>query len=127
MVHIRNRKLASDLYDKGWRDCRYEFGRRALMTQEKPKMGMFPVHPGEFIRIEILEELDLSIVKAAKFLGVRGATVSDLVNEKASLSPEMAMRIELAFGIKAGLLLRMQALYESMTILARADELNVRR
>jgi addiction module HigA family antidote len=97
------------------------------MTQEKLKMGMPPVHPGEFIRTEILDELNLSIAKAAKVLGVRSATLSDLVNEKASLSPEMAMRIELAFGIKADLLLRMQALYDSMTIRARAGELNVRR
>lgn len=97
------------------------------MTKEKLKMGMPPVHPGEFIRTEILDELNLSIAKAAKALGVRSATLSDLVNEKASLSPEMAMRIELAFGIKADLLLRMQALYDSMTIRARAGELNVQR
>lgn len=90
-------------------------------------MGMPPVHPGEFIRTEVLDELGLSIAKAAKVLGVRAATLSDLVNEKASLSPEMAMRIELAFEIKADLLLRMQALYDSMVIRAKAGELNVRR
>ena len=97
------------------------------MAQEKLKMGMPPVHPGEFIRTEVLDELGLSIAKAAKVLGVRAATLSDLVNEKASLSPEMAMRIELAFEIKADLLLRMQALYDSMVIRAKAGELNVRR
>ena len=97
------------------------------MAKEKLKMGMPPVHPGEFIRTEILNELNLSIAKAAKVLGVRSATLSDLVNEKASLSPEMAMRIELAFGIKADLLLRMQALYDSMIIRGRVGELNVQR
>ncbi len=97
------------------------------MAKEKLKMGMPPVHPGEFIRTEILDELGLSIAKTSKALGVRAATLSDLVNEKASLSPEMALRIELAFEIKADLLLRMQALYDSMTIRARAGELNVRR
>ena len=97
------------------------------MAQEKLKMGMPPVHPGEFIRTEILDELGLSIAKAAKVLGVRAATLSDLINEKASLSPEMAMRIELAFEIKADLLLRMQALYDSMVIRAKAGELNVQR
>ncbi len=97
------------------------------MAKNKLKMGMPPVHPGEFIRTEILDELGLSIAGAAKALGVRTATVSDLVNEKASLSPEMAMRIELAFDIKADLLLRMQALHDSMVIRAKAGELNVPR
>lgn len=97
------------------------------MRKEKLTMGMAPVHPGEFIRTEILDELRLSIAKAAKALGVRAATLSDLVNEKAALSPEMAMRIELAFDVKADLLLRMQALYDSMTIRSRAAELNVKR
>ena len=97
------------------------------MAKEKLKMGMPPVHPGEFVRTEVLDELGLYIAKAAKVLGVRTATLSDLVNEKASLSPEMAMRIELAFEIKADLLLRMQALYDSMTIRARAGELGVKR
>lgn len=97
------------------------------MIGEKLKMGMPPVHPGEFIRAEILDELRLSITRAAEVLGVRAATLSDLVNEKASLSPEMAMRIELAFAVKADLLLRMQALYDAMMIRARAGKLNVRR
>ena len=97
------------------------------MIREKLKMGMPPVHPGEFIHAEILAELRLSITRAAEVLGVRAATLSDLVNEKASLSPEMAMRIELAFAVKADLLLRMQALYDAMMIRARAGQLNVRR
>ena len=97
------------------------------MVREKLKMGMPPVHPGEFIRAEILDELRLSITRAAEVLGVRAATLSDLVNEKASLSPEMAMRIELAFAVKADLLLRMQALYDAMMIRAKAGQLNVQR
>lgn len=97
------------------------------MAKEPLKMGMSPLHPGEFVRTEVLNALGLTITKAAKVLGVRAATLSDLVNEKVSLSPEMAMRIELAFAIKADLLLRMQALYDSMTIRARAAELGVKR
>lgn len=97
------------------------------MAEDKLKIGMPPVHPGEFIRTEILDELGLSIAKTAKLLGVRTATLSDLLNEKAALSPEMAMRIELAFEIKADLLLRIQALHDSMLIRARAGELNVTR
>ncbi len=97
------------------------------MAKEKIHIGMPPVHPGEFIRTEILEELELSIAKAARILGVRAATLSDLVNQKAALSPEMAMRIELAFDVKTDLLLRIQALYDSMAIRSRAADLNVQR
>jgi addiction module HigA family antidote len=97
------------------------------MASKPLEMGMPPVHPGEFIRTEILDELGLSIAKAARVLGVRAATLSDLVNEKSALSPEMAMRIELAFGVKVDLLMRMQALYDSTTIRSRAAELNVQR
>ena len=97
------------------------------MAKAKLAMGMPPVHPGEFVRTEILDELHLSIAKAARILGVRAATLSDLVNEKAALSPEMALRIEMAFGVKVELLMRMQALYDSLTIRSRAGELNVQR
>ncbi len=97
------------------------------MASEKLNMGMAPVHPGEFVRTEILDELGLTIAKASEVLNVRAATLSDLVNEKASLSPEMAMRIELGFGVKAELLLRIQALYDSVTIRRKAGELNVQR
>lgn len=97
------------------------------MDTEKLEMRMAPVHPGEFIRTEILDELGLSIAKASRILGVRAATVSDLVNMKTALSPEMAMRIELAFDVKADLLLRIQALYDSTAIRSRAGELNVQR
>ena len=60
------------------------------MTEERVKIGMTPPHPGSFIRTEILNELGLSVSRAADILGVRRATLSDLVNGKASLSPEMA-------------------------------------
>ncbi|NCW26589.1 MAG: helix-turn-helix domain-containing protein [Betaproteobacteria bacterium] len=53
---------------------------------------MKPSHPGAFIRSEILDELHLSISKAAEVLGVRRATLSDLVNEKATLSPDRIRR-----------------------------------
>ena len=81
------------------------------MSNGPMKIGMKPPHPGDFIRTEILEELGLSIAKAAEILGIRRATLSDLVNSKASLSPEMALRIEKAFGVSMDTLLRMQAWY----------------
>ena len=71
------------------------------MSDERVKIGMSPPHPGIFIRTEILEALGLSVSRASDILGVRRATLSDLVNGKAGLSPEMALRIEgyaLAYG-----------------------------
>ena len=91
------------------------------------KMGMTPPHPGTFIRIEVLDELGLSVAAAARILGVRRATLSDLVHGNASLSPEMAMRVEKAFGLSMDLLLRMQAWHDAAQMRARADEIDVRR
>jgi addiction module HigA family antidote len=63
------------------------------MSETIEKVGMRPPHPGAFIREEILDELSLPVAKAAEILGVRRATLSDLVNEKAALSPERGHRI----------------------------------
>ncbi len=97
------------------------------MSDERVRIGMTPPHPGSFIRTEILDELGLSVSRAADILGVRRATLSDLVNEKASLSPEMALRIEKAFGVSMDTLLRMGAWYDSHAMRRRADEINVKR
>ena len=95
------------------------------MEQQKISIGMKPAHPGQFIKTEILDELGLSVSRAAEALGVRRSTLSDLVNEKASLSPEMAVRIELAFNVKADMLSQMQAWYDIEEVRSRASELNV--
>jgi addiction module HigA family antidote len=97
------------------------------MSEEITKVGMRPSHPGEFIREEILNELGLSVAKAAQILDVRRATLSDLVNGHASLSPEMALRIEKAFGMSMDTLLRMQAWHDSYTMRQRADEIDIKR
>ncbi len=88
-------------------------------------VAMRPTHPGTFVRDEILGELGLSVARAAEFLGVRRATLSDLVNEKASLSPEMALRIEKAFGVSMDTMLRMQAASDAHAMRARAAEITV--
>lgn len=97
------------------------------MEDAPVKIGMKPAHPGEFIREEVLNELGLSVARAAEVLGVRRATLSDLVNEKAALSPEMAMRVEKAFGVSMDTLLRMQAWHDSYTMRQRAEEIDVKR
>jgi len=77
------------------------------------KIKMKPSHPGAFIKSEVIDELGLSVTKAAEVLGVRRATLSDLVNEKAALSAEMALRVEKAFQLNMDMLLRMQAWYDA--------------
>lgn len=96
------------------------------MSEAIEKVGMKPCHPGEFIRTEILDELDLSVSRTAE-LGVRRATLSDLVHEKTALSPEMALRIEKAFGVSMETLLRMQAFYDTHLMRQRESQVNVRR
>ena len=83
------------------------------MARRGIKIGMTPTHPGRFIKTEVLDELGLSVTKAAEILGVRRATFSDLVHEKAALSPEMALRLEKAFRLKMEMLLQMQAWHDS--------------
>lgn len=97
------------------------------MSEAITRVGMSPPHPGAFIRTEILDELTLSVARAADILGVRRATLSDLVNEKAALSPEMALRIEKAFGVSMDTLLHMQAWFDSYTMRQREGEITVTR
>ena len=97
------------------------------MSDERIKIGMTPPHPGSFIRTEILDELGLSVSRAADILGVRRATLSALVNGKASLSPVMALRIEKAFGVSMDTLLRMGAWYDSHAMRRCADDVDVER
>ena len=91
------------------------------------RVNMTPSHPGDFIRTEVIEDLGLSVTRAAQILGVRRATLSDLLNGNASLSPEMALRIEKAFQVSMDLLLRMQAWYDAARMRARESEVDVQR
>ncbi|MBV9783410.1 MAG: HigA family addiction module antidote protein [Acidisphaera sp.] len=97
------------------------------MSDGPVKIGMAPPHPGIFVREEVLDALGLSVGRAAEVLGVRRATLSDVVNGKAALSAEMALRIEKAFGVRMDTLLRMQAWYDSYAMRQREEEINVRR
>ena len=97
------------------------------MTTAGLRVTMTPSHPGEFIRTEVLEELGLSVTRAAAALGVRRATLSPLLNGNAALSPEMALRMEKAFGVSMDLLLRMQAWHDAARMRARESEITVQR
>lgn len=84
-----------------------------------------PAHPGGFVKSEILEPLDLSVTRAAQVLGVTRAALSALLNERAHLSPEMALRIEKAFGVSMETLMRMQNSYDIAAARRRAGEIEV--
>ena len=84
-----------------------------------------PAHPGGFVKHEIIEPLELSVTAAAQALGVTRATLSTLLNERASLSPEMALRIEKAFGVSMDTLMRMQNSYDIAQTRERAGEIKV--
>jgi addiction module HigA family antidote len=98
-----------------------------MISEPITRVGMTPCHPGELIREEILAVLSMPLARAAEVLGVRRATLSDLVNGKAALSPEMALRIEKAFGVSMDTLLRMQAWHDSHMMRQRAAEIDVKR
>ena len=92
------------------------------MATDGIKVNMTPSHPGDFIRTEVIEELGLNVTRAAEILGVRRATFSDLLNGNVALSPEMALRIEKAFGVGMDMMLRMQAWYDASQMRARATK-----
>jgi len=85
-----------------------------------------PAHPGHFVRMEILEPLGLTVTEGARALGITRPALSALLNGRAALSPEMALRLEKAFGVKMDTLLRMQTAYEIAHARSRSDEIDVR-
>lgn len=80
----------------------------------------FAVHPGVWLKSEFVEPHGLSVTITAEKLGVTRQAMSNLLNGKAGLSAEMAIRFEKAFGVRADTMLRMQAAHNLAE--ARADE-----
>jgi len=86
-----------------------------------------PVHPGRSIRTACLEPLGLSVTEGAKVLGVTRQALNNVVNGKAGISPEMAIRLAKAFGSTAETWLRMQLAYDLAAARKDASEIKVRR
>ena len=86
-----------------------------------------PVHPGRFLRTEIIEAHGLTVTEAAKILRVSRPTLSSLLNAKADLSGEMAVRFEKAFGIDMETLMRMQNSYDIVQTRSLARKINIER
>jgi addiction module HigA family antidote len=86
-----------------------------------------PPHPGDFIRTEIIEPAGLTVTASAAALQVSRPALSSLLNGKADLSGEMALRIEKAFGVRMDTLMRMQSAYDIARARKREKEIHVRR
>jgi len=83
-----------------------------------------PPHVGGVIRRQVIEPLGLTVTEAAKALGIGRQALSSLLNEKAALTSDMALRIEKAFGPKMDHLMRMQLAYDLAQ--ARKEERTIR-
>src|SRR6195256_1760558 len=86
-----------------------------------------PPHPGDFIRTEIIAPAGSSVTAAAEVLRVSRPALSSLLNGRADLSGDMALRIEKAFGVKMDTLMRMQATYDIAQRRKREKRIHVRR
>lgn len=86
-----------------------------------------PPHPGALVRHSCLDPLGLSVSAGAEALGVSRQALSNVVNEKADISPDMAIRLEKAFGSTADTWLRMQAAYDLAQARLNEKTIKVRR
>ena len=97
------------------------------ITEGKAMRMLKPVHPGHFLRSEVIEAHHLSVTEAAKVLRVSRPTLSSLLNAKADLSGDMALRFEKAFGVDMETLMRMQNSYDITQTRSRAKDIRVQR
>ena len=88
---------------------------------------MNPPHPGRIVRQECIEPLGLTVTEAARALGVTRQALNNLVNLKAGLSPEMAIRLSKAFGSNPEVWLGMQMAYDLAQLGKDAGKIKVQR
>lgn len=86
-----------------------------------------PPHPGRIVRQECVEPLGLTVTAAAKGLGVTRKALSELLNGKSGISPEMAHRLARAFGSSPETWLGLQMDYDLSKVQKKAGKLKVRR
>jgi len=86
-----------------------------------------PPHPGRSIKDACLEPLNLTVTEGAVILGVARHTLSRVINGQAGISPDMAIRLEKAFGGSADTWLRLQSAYDLAQARQTGDKIHVRR
>lgn len=87
----------------------------------------FAVHPGPWLRRNIVEPYHLNVSSTAAHLGVTRAAMSNLLNGHAGLTAEMAIRFEKAFGIPSATLVRMQAVHDLAAAKELAKDIKIKR
>src|SRR3984893_12681729 len=97
-----------------------------MISKEKFMAMHIPPHPGRIVRRQCLEPLELSVSEAAKALGVTPQALSDVMNERAAVSVEMAIRLSKAFGSSPETWLGMQMAYDLWHARGRAKRIRVR-
>jgi antitoxin HigA-1 len=95
------------------------------MAQDQGIQIKNPSHPGAFVRMCVLEPLELNVTQTAAKLGVTRAALSNFLNANASLSPEMAIRLDKAFGVDMEVLMKMQNVYDIAQARNRWDEVEI--
>ena len=86
-----------------------------------------PPHPGLSVRHDCLEPLGLSVTETARKLGISRKQMSDIVNCRSGISPEMAIRLDKAFGGSADTWYRLQAAYDLAQAMKKAGKIKVKR
>jgi len=86
-----------------------------------------PPHPGLSVKHDCIEALGLTVTRAAEVLGVTRQTLNDLVHCRKGISPEMAIRLDMAFGGGADTWIRLQAAYDLAEARKNADSIKVKR
>ena len=86
-----------------------------------------PPHPGRIVRQECIEPLGLTVTAAARGLGVTRKALSELVNGRSGISPEMAMRLSKAFGSSPAMWLGLQMDYELAQVQRKAGKIKVEK
>lgn len=86
-----------------------------------------PPHPGQYVSEECIKPLGISVTKAAQGLGVSRSTLSRLVNGQIGVSPEMAVRLSMAFGSTPEMWLRLQNAYDLAEARRKAENIDIKR
>ncbi len=90
------------------------------------KRNLPPVHPGEILREDFIKERGLTITEVAKGLGITRVNLSAVVNERAGISPELAVKLSEAFGNTAQFWINLQKNYELWRAERKVDRSEIR-
>ena len=128
MMHDRDERGSTGHPGDHSQRTRFQQARRvSCLSVASGRTMKNPPHPGDFIWSEIIEPAGLSVTAAAAALQVSRRALSSLLNGRADLSGDMALRIEKAFGVKMDTLMRMQASYDIAQTRKREKQIHVWR